>query len=51
MINEYQEAKEDAEPSLKELDSRKARLEGKESQLRDEFNELDLLNGKKGEEI
>lgn len=51
IINEYQEAKEDREPSLKELDSRKARLEGKESLLRDEFNELDLLNGKKGEEI
>lgn len=51
MINEYQEAKEDREPSLKELDSRKARLEGKESQLRDEFNELDLLNSQKGEEI
>lgn len=51
IINEYQEAKEDREPSLKELDSRKARLEGKESRLRDEFNELDLLNGKKGEEI
>lgn len=51
MINEYQEAKEDREPSLKELDNRKARLEGKESQLRDEFNELDLLNGQKGEEI
>lgn len=51
MINEYQEAKEGREPSLKELDSRKARLEGKESQLRDEFNELDLLNGQKGEEI
>lgn len=51
MINEYQEAKEDREPSLKELDSKKARLEGKESQLRDEFNELDLLNSQKGEEI
>lgn len=51
MINEYQEEREDTEPSLKELDSRKARLEGKESQLRDEFNELDLLNGQKGEEI
>ena len=49
MINEYQEEREDTEPSLKELDSRKARLEGKESQLRDEFNELDLLNGQKGE--
>ena len=51
MINEYQEAKEDREPSLKELDSRKARLEEKESQLRDKFNELDLLNDQKGEEI
>ena len=51
MINEYQEAKEDREPSLKELDSRKARLEEEESQLRDKFNELDLLNDQKGEEI
>ena len=51
MINEYQEAKEDRKPSLKELDSRKARLEEKESQLRDKFNELDLLNDQKGEEI
>ena len=50
-INEYQEEKENRELSLKELDERKARLEGKESQLRDEFNELDLLNGQKGEEI
>ncbi len=51
MINEYQEAKEDREPSLKELDSRKARLEEKESQLRDKFNELDLLSDQKGEKI
>ena len=51
MINEYQETKENREPSLKELDSRKARLEEKESQLRDKFNELDLLSDQKGEKI